>query len=292
MYTSLSIQDFRGIHTLEMNDLRRVNILTGKNNCGKTSVLEAVYLLSRSDNPAVAAHFGAYRRFDKLDEHYWWSFFYNFGKQIKIVGILQGAGEKTLAFVPLRATDSSSIEISKDWLQAIQDIEVSSESLIGLSALATYTIASTQTHIESRFSVIRKVDDGKERVEVGWNEPNVVVPPLLTTLFIHPAYLTNTARRFGLLEVRKEIGWIIKSLQYIEPTIQYIRVIDEIFYCDIGKERLLPLNVMGDGMVRLFSIILAIATTPGGVVLIDEIDTGFHYSSLEVMWKAVHEAAE
>ena len=39
MYTSLSIKNFRAFQSLEMEGLKRVNLLAGKNNSGKTSVL-------------------------------------------------------------------------------------------------------------------------------------------------------------------------------------------------------------------------------------------------------------
>ncbi|MCI7537226.1 MAG: AAA family ATPase, partial [Fusicatenibacter saccharivorans] len=39
---NLTIESFRGIHDLELKNLQPVNILTGDNNCGKTSVLEVI----------------------------------------------------------------------------------------------------------------------------------------------------------------------------------------------------------------------------------------------------------
>ena len=45
MITSLLIRDFRGIHELSIPMLNRVNLIVGDNNCGKTSVLEAILLL-------------------------------------------------------------------------------------------------------------------------------------------------------------------------------------------------------------------------------------------------------
>ena len=36
----IDIQAYRGIHGLELKNLNSINILTGNNNCGKTSVLE------------------------------------------------------------------------------------------------------------------------------------------------------------------------------------------------------------------------------------------------------------
>ncbi len=46
MLRSLVIDNFRAFEHFEMERLGRINLLVGKNNCGKTSVLEAIYLLA------------------------------------------------------------------------------------------------------------------------------------------------------------------------------------------------------------------------------------------------------
>ena len=43
-------------------------------------------------------------------------------------------------------------------------------------------------------------------------------------------------------------------------------------------------------MVRVARLVLSIATSPKGVVLVDEIENGVHHSAMEKVWKAVHEA--
>jgi AAA15 family ATPase/GTPase len=58
-----------------------------------------------------------------------------------------------------------------------------------------------------------------------------------------------------------------------------------------GMERLFPLQLMGEGMVRLTDLILNIAGAPNGVVLVDEIETGFHYSVLPKVWQAIARVA-
>lgn len=45
MFTSLDIEQFRGFAKLTLNDLGRVNLIVGKNDTGKTSLLEALTLL-------------------------------------------------------------------------------------------------------------------------------------------------------------------------------------------------------------------------------------------------------
>jgi AAA15 family ATPase/GTPase len=44
-FRRVSIKAFRGIQDLEFYDLGRINLLVGQNNCGKTSVLEAMHVL-------------------------------------------------------------------------------------------------------------------------------------------------------------------------------------------------------------------------------------------------------
>ncbi|WP_089944325.1 AAA family ATPase [Candidatus Entotheonella palauensis] len=54
MLSSVTIDNFRGFSHLEMRDLGRVNLLVGMNNCGKTSLLEAIQLLvARGDLDSI-----------------------------------------------------------------------------------------------------------------------------------------------------------------------------------------------------------------------------------------------
>src|SRR5262249_34321718 len=47
----LSVQKFRGLRDFTMSGLGRVNLLVGANNCGKTTVLEALHILLRAGDP-------------------------------------------------------------------------------------------------------------------------------------------------------------------------------------------------------------------------------------------------
>ena len=44
------IHRFRGIHNLELKDLNHINIITGDNNTGKTSLLENINFLKGIDS--------------------------------------------------------------------------------------------------------------------------------------------------------------------------------------------------------------------------------------------------
>jgi predicted ATPase len=44
---------------------------------------------------------------------------------------------------------------------------------------------------------------------------------------------------------------------------------------------------MGDGLLRVLAFASALARSPGGVVLIDEIENGLHYSVMTPLWSAI-----
>ena len=61
---------------------------------------------------------------------------------------------------------------------------------------------------------------------------------------------------------------------------------------DIGLPELVPLSMMGEGMTRVTRILLGISDVAGGIILIDEIENGIHYSVLHKVWSAIADAAE
>ena len=58
-----------------------------------------------------------------------------------------------------------------------------------------------------------------------------------------------------------------------------------------GGSRRVPLGSYGDGMRRLLALSLALIQTSTGVLLVDEIDTGLHWTVMEDMWRLVVETA-
>ena len=64
-----------------------------------------------------------------------------------------------------------------------------------------------------------------------------------------------------------------------------------VLHGDIGIDHLVPLPVMGEGMARLASLVLCIGNAPNGVVLVDEIENGLHWTVLTKVWTAIADAA-
>ncbi len=59
-----------------------------------------------------------------------------------------------------------------------------------------------------------------------------------------------------------------------------------------GMSSPVPIGSLGDGVWRLFTLAVAMASAAGGVVLVDDVDTGLHYSVMEKMWRHVAKVAD
>jgi len=94
---------------------------------------------------------------------------------------------------------------------------------------------------------------------------------------------------------RKESDIVLSALRIIDPQLGRVEVIPGVegptIWVDIGLTKLVPISVNGDGMVRIAKIMLAMGSARGGLVLIDEIENGFHHSIMGRVWEAINAAA-
>ncbi len=102
--------------------------------------------------------------------------------------------------------------------------------------------------------------------------------------------------------------WITKALQIIEPRVQGLafvkRAEERLGLPRFGLDRAaiiklkdikrpVPLNSMGDGMVRILPLILSLFPAKGGgFYLVDELENGLHYSVQKDLWSMLFEFAE
>jgi AAA15 family ATPase/GTPase len=58
------------------------------------------------------------------------------------------------------------------------------------------------------------------------------------------------------------------------------------------QEERIPLKSLGDGVTRVFHIILSLVNAKGGVLLIDEFENGLHWAVQQSVWDIVFQLAE
>src|SRR5262245_17729846 len=79
MFTSFTLKNFRCFRELQIEPLERVNLIAGKNNTGKTALLEGISLHLGPNNPALSLGLNAWRGIEQTNvdaEELWgWLFF-------------------------------------------------------------------------------------------------------------------------------------------------------------------------------------------------------------------------
>jgi hypothetical protein len=103
------------------------------------------------------------------------------------------------------------------------------------------------------------------------------------------------AELFGNLEKKAKHEVVFRVLRIIEPRLKRLTMIyaagQPVLHGDLGFGQPLPLPMMGEGMVRLASIVVRLGNASGGVALIDEIENGLHHSVIKKIWEALGEAS-
>jgi len=111
-----------------------------------------------------------------------------------------------------------------------------------------------------------------------------------------PVNPNEDAEKYGKLDIMGKQAEILKFLQVIEPKLKSLSSVSigniSMIHGDIGLSRKIPVSYMGEGVAKLLSIILAIANSQEGIVLIDEFENGIHYSVMQKVWEGIGLAAK
>ncbi|MGK7946186.1 MAG: ATP/GTP-binding protein [Microcystaceae cyanobacterium] len=288
MLKSLEIKNFRCFKEYKLQQLGRVNLLVGMNNCGKTSILEAIHLLYSQDDLSnlgeIIINRGEFiwnnegeKRDRELEIKY---LFYNYkidkNSQIIIMGNDHNQHPILKYYITLQENkhrDSLNAPTQPFYYISIKhkrelDIDHSLPALPNLNLLSMFL----------KSSVIPE-HSGKLPIK---------------TFFLASSSLT-TQKMIDLFEqivLTNEEELVIESLRIIEPMIKRIAVVNERFFVLLSdNDQRIPLVSMGDGIQRILGLTLALVNAKDGILLVDEIDTGLHFMAMSKMWKLVWETA-
>ncbi|HUT94770.1 MAG TPA: AAA family ATPase [Thermoguttaceae bacterium] len=309
MLTTLELERYRGFERYRLSGLTRVNLLVGKNNCGKTSLLEAVHLIVSGGDPRVlnstAWHRGevvytAGGREEYRQEGFPCVSHFFHGHELRVgayfaVRSSDGFGEVTVRVVEVYVPDEILERAYRNQ---------------GLDTLDT----SLGIRFEGSAAFVAGESQGLPVSAEGVFLPGVVYGPgrvspserreVARVLFIAPDSLEP--RSMGamwnrVISERRE-SEVIRAMRILAPDLTDIFFLSgENAYRHGGHAGILaafegtqhrhPLGSHGDGMRRLLALSLSLTQAEGGVLLVDEIDTGLHYSIMGDMWRLVTEAA-
>ncbi|HET7462737.1 MAG TPA: AAA family ATPase [Longimicrobium sp.] len=290
---SLEIEGYRAIRHLRIAKLGQVNLFVGKNNVGKTSLLEAIRLYvsrspwitlaelirERSDyRPPFSSTRGAVEVKPEDVEAVAQAaeaFFH---------GAFTGMWSGRLRIGPA-GPGRDALTISLPWSESIRSREAlstASNLFVGPES-PLLEIERGVEHGQIPFDVLlRRLPLGRRR------SSDVIFIPAGGFDQGNMANLWNRAASAG------KSTDVEHALRSIVPDLQRIQLLGDMGGAGRAvtletreASRPIPLRSMGDGVNRVFGIALAMVQALRGVVLIDEVENGLHYSVQEEVWRAV-----
>lgn len=297
MISEISIRNFRTFANLELVGLQRLNLVTGANNSGKTSLLESVFLNIGANNPELCTRLSNWRgmtSFPADGEGVWGWLFHQ--KSIEspatIVTRLKDGTAHTLQIsLTPRSESEYALSGSRNERESTSQGNGRSPSdsdwLDHSDATLDLSLKYTNSTGKQASALAAITNDGRLRFDstnqYRWRQGYF--------LSVHFRHLREQAEKFSRLKSKGREKLAVEALQSLDRRITGLDILvlggEPVIHCDIGDQHLVPLPMMGDGFSRALSMVLAIADLHGGVVMIDEVDGGVHHAALSDLWTAI-----
>ena len=295
MLRSVHIENFRALREFRMSGLGRVNLLVGTNNCGKTSILEALHLLSLAGHSAPLLS-ALRRRGEYVDggghlavSHLVHGHRFIEGRQFKLEGTDEIATRSVTATM-LTAEEAALHPAVRDALRPGVDLPDIPESILRVGWLRADESRRVDVPLlgNGGISAYRRLRD----VEKSESDTAYII----TTAGVSDNDVVGMLDATVLTPAE---DLVLDALRVIEPGVQRLATVGprDQEHDDYGRVmtmlagQRLPLGSLGDGVKRLLGLALGLVRASAGVLLVDEIDTGLHYSVLTKMWQLVYQTA-
>ena len=275
MLTRMHLKNFKGFRDTEIAEFRKVNLIVGGQNVGKTSLLEAVVFVagdvenskgSRSRLPKI------FRPNEGNDSLRFWH---------GIVGALDKLN-KPLVMVKLN---------DEDYLMGGYVVGNSLQE--AQTSFVNFSGGHLNPSVTTKFFNIEVL--GGAHLITG------IRNSLFENLIVHPfsVFSESAAEQvkiYGQLVIKKKKKTVLKLLQKIEPRIVSIDAVapddEHRVYVELNNGQVLPLSQLGHGFTRLFELYSGLAVIDSKLALIDEIENGIHYSALPTVFQGIRELSD
>ncbi len=292
MYKSFRIKNFRCFRDLQIEDLGRVNLIAGRNNTGKTALLEAMYLHTRSRQPKTLLELQKQiRGLDEPDQDlptYWRHYFYNLDASLAIEIHAENAEEYLILYIFEPNLKENAHQLKQDYVNHLTNYQTPQPEAIRLAneidaaIVMKYsydTVSPLSSALYSDGNILNSADTG------------------MRSLFI-PAQgrpeKDSALDKFGSVVKNGGLTKLIAALKALDPRLSDLRGIltygELMLWAQTGSEYI-PLKLMGEGFNRALHFMVTMMTEPNSYLFIDEIENGIHHSAQKCVWHTLGKLA-
>ena len=299
---SITLERFRVFRELTIRGLGRVNLITGRNNTGKSSILEGLRILANNASLDVIYDILRYRE-ENVEEAEEEGHPADPDSLFLVSGLFHGfpllsEDPEPIAISTSGKSSPMSMTIRLDWLSeefdsdGIRSVPLGKPDPDGIAALIVETQDATKAHRLERFRYPYSMRRGRFEPS---NETR------MSCIFVSPyggggtGVLGPLWDKIALSDREKDV---VEGLRIIDPQISAVSIVGgtrrkptAIVRAD-NIARPIPLRSFGDGLNRLFGIILSLVNARGGLLLVDEFENGLHHTVQLDVWRTIFRLAQ
>lgn len=252
----INIEKYKCFEDFSAEGFKRVNLISGKNNVGKTALMEAldINVSAESVQFVLAWLYIVQRRRQKVDE-----VFESIDKEKAFKWVLNQAGSVAIE----SNIHSLSFEYDDSGVTKIYKITVNGHDL---------PISEKEMDISS---IIKNI-----------SEPNRIA--------CYVSSLGDSQKdiimSFSAIQVKDQEIEVNKQIKHFDNSIENVKIIGDSIQCKVmqgGEFVYRSISEFGDGLRHFLAIIADIFMSENGYLFIDELDNGVHYSSLDQLWEII-----
>lgn len=273
MLKNFIINHYRGLQDLSLKDLNKINVFVGPNNCGKTSILEAIILSGLFDDVDLLA--------DILKSRY-----YNFSPEY--FKSLFPVGQEPVIRLQSGMDHSDKMlhtNLKYEKSQIMADEKTGSISnVFELHFLCTY---DNITNDNSKNFTVRFEDvKGGLKIVITKSSENDAFNMQIPCKFVSFSRFESSVRLIDDIDKVLELNLrqeLIDILKLFDDKINNFEIVGKDRTIKLFKENQnMPLTLYdyGNGMYKAFSIAASALLSKDGILLVDEIEAGIHNKAL------------
>lgn len=286
---NVEFENFKCFKELKVKELKRVNLIGGKNNIGKTSFMEGLELFLSSRNTLSLAR-NIYSMIRRRQQNI---------RQDSRFFELDISYDSNVITIEID-NKKLNIEYFDEYAKKIDNIN----SMIEYSTeMQNETLFDEENFVVSHEPALKLTVDNDSRIipvdRIGRPIFSRDVNNRVNVNFISSCVTDEVtlATYYGsLMDLNKE-NYLHQSLQFFDENIISLKAIPSQQGVSLKlniKNRELPvlLSSLGEGINRYIAILCAIWASKDGYLFIDEIENGIHYTNHEKLWKFIFEASK